>query len=56
MVRGGRRQMHRPWFRVAIQPRRLHAGTRCADDIEMRVIADVQHLRRLDTGLIEQST
>jgi len=27
---------------------RLHAGTRCADDIEVRVVGDVQHLCRLD--------
>ena len=48
-----RRQLSRPGFRVTIEPHRLHARLRRAHDIEMRVIANVQHLRGLNAGGIE---
>ena len=47
--------MRRPCFRIPIEPRRLHARLRRADHIELGVIADVQYLRGLDAGFVEQS-
>ncbi len=50
MVRGGARECRRPLARIAVEPHRLHARLRRADDIRERIVADVQHLRGLDAG------
>ena len=50
-----RRQSFRPCASIAIQPHRLHARLHRAGDISHRIIADVQHLPRLDPGFGKQS-
>src|ERR1700716_4107679 len=44
----------RPLARIAVEPHRLHAAPRRSHDIRQRIIADVQHLRRLDARQLQE--
>ena len=49
-----RSECFRPLPRIAVDPHRLHSGLCRADDVRQRIIADVQHLRGLDAGQLEE--